>query len=131
MNKNGLSECCIVAMLVHTIGVAALTQLYERFTEVLTCTEGLSRLAARNALIVKRVCFEFIDGLLPLVRIQSEGTTAIAPPCHYISERSLLPSRRLECTRLRYINEPYDRCRRLLRGRGVEYRELTSCAQSF
>lgn len=73
MNEDGLSECCIVAMLVHTIGVAALTQLYERFTEALTYTEGLSRLAARNALIFKRVCFEFIDGLLPLVRIQSAG----------------------------------------------------------
>jgi hypothetical protein len=50
------------AMLIHTVGVAALTQAYERVAEVLTDTEGLSRLAARNALIVKRVLFEFIDG---------------------------------------------------------------------
>jgi hypothetical protein len=49
-------------MLIHTVGVAALTQAYERVAEVLTDTEGLSRLAARNALIVKRVLFEFIDG---------------------------------------------------------------------
>lgn len=64
-------ERCMAAVLVHTIGVAALTQLYERFAEILTDTEGLSRLATRNALIIKRVCFECIDGLLPLVRKQS------------------------------------------------------------